>query len=156
MANEFSTAGCQVKYCVESTAGTRPTVNYTVIPNIKSTPDYNPAPNTLQVTDLSDTKWHRYIPALKDVGGASALTANLTSAFQTAWETLVSAAETAFESGKATWFEIVIPNFDSFYFSGMPSDLGLSALEVDQVFEVDAYIVPNQIHGFDTASTTSP
>lgn len=156
MANEFSTAGIVVKYAVESTAGTRPTTNYTKIPGIKSTPDFNPEPSTLQVTDLSDTEWHRYIRGLKDTGGAAAFLANLTSEFQSAWEALVTAAETAFASSKATWFEISIPNFDSFYFAGMPSPLGASAFEVDAVAEVNAYVVPNQLHGWDTASTTSP
>lgn len=50
--NEFSNAGIKIKYAVEATAGTRPTTNYTVIPGIKGTPDFNPAPSTLDVTDL--------------------------------------------------------------------------------------------------------
>lgn len=156
MALEFSTAGVKVLYAVEATAGTRPTTNYTAIPGIKSTPDFNPAPNTLQVTDLSDTEYHRYIPALKDIGGASAFTANLTSEFKTAWEALVTASDTARASGKATWFEIKIPNFDSFYFAGIPTPLGVSAFEVDSVAEVDAYVTPNVIEGWSTASTTTP
>lgn len=153
MALEFNTAGIKVLYAVESTAGTRPTTGYTQIPGIKSTPDFNPAPNSLQVTDLSDTEYHRYIPALKDIGGASAFTANLTTGFKTAWEALVSASETARASSKATWFEIKIPNFESFYFAGIPTPLGVSAFEVDSVAEVDAYVTPNQIEGWDTAST---
>ena len=154
MANELSTAGASVQYCVETTAGTKPTTGYTVIPNIKSIPDLNPEPSSLQVTDLSDTEWHRYIPGLKDPGGALAFTANNTDAFQTAWATLVTAAETAKASNKATWFEIVVPGLTkSFQFAGMPSDLGLSGLEVDSVLEVDAYVAPNQIDGWDTKST---
>lgn len=153
MANEFSTAGIVVKYCVESTSGSRPTTGYTELPGIKSTPDFNPEPSTLEVTDLSDTEWKRYIPGLKDVGGASAFTANLTSAFKTAWATLVSAADTAASSDKATWFEITIPNFESFYFAGMPSPLGAKGFEVDAVAEIDAYVTPNQIYGWGTASS---
>lgn len=156
MANEFSTAGIKVKYAVEATAGTRPTTNYTVIPNIKSTPDFNPEPSTLDVTDLSDTEWKRSIKGLKDIGGAIAFGANLTTGLQSAWETLMSAYETAKASGKATWFEISVPNFDSFYFAGEPSALGLGAFEVDSVAEIELYIAPNQIHGWDTASTTTP
>lgn len=154
--NEFSTAGIKVKYAPEATAGTRPTTNYTVIPNIKSTPDFNPEPSTLDVTDLSDTVWKRSIEGLKDIGGAVAFSANLTSALVTAWETLVSAYETAHSSNKAIWFEISIPNFDSFYFAGKPSELGAKAFEVDSVADIDLYVTPNEIHGWDTASTTTP
>lgn len=154
MALELSTAGVSVAYAVEVTAGTRPTTGYTAIPNIKSTPDLNPEPSSLEVTDLSDTEWKRYIPGLKDPGGAIAFTANNTDGFQTAWTTLVSAATTAAASDKATWFEIKIPGLaKSFFFAGVPADLGLNAMEVDAVAEIDAYIAPNQIDGWDTAST---
>jgi hypothetical protein len=143
-----------VQYCIETTAGTKPTTGFTVIPNIKSIPDLNPEPSSLEVTDLSDTEWKRYIPGLKDPGGALAFTANNTDAFQTAWAALVTASETAKSSNKATWFEIVVPGLTkSFQFAGIPSDLGLSAIEVDSVLEVDAYVAPNQIDGWDTKSS---
>lgn len=156
MALELSTAGVTVSYCVETTAGTMPTTGYTAIPSVKSTPDLNPEPSSLEVTDLSDTEWKRYIPGLKDPGGAIAFTCNNTESFQSAWNTLVTAAETAASAtpAKATWFEIAIPGLSkSFFFAGMPSDLGLNAMEVDAVAEIDAYIAPNQIHGWDTAAT---
>ena len=94
------------------------------------------------------------IPGLKDPGGALAFTANNTDAFQTAWAALVTAAETAKASNKATWFEIVVPGLTkSFQFAGIPSDRGLSAIDVDSVLEVDAYVAPNQIDGWDTKSS---
>lgn len=153
MALELSTAGVSLKYCVETTAGTRPTASYTAVPNIKETPDFSPEPSTLEVTDLSDTVWKRYIAGLKDPGGALSFTANLTSAFKTAWETLVSAYTTAAASSKATWFEINVPTVGSFYFAGIPSELGINGMSVDEVAEVSVYITPNKIHGWDTAST---
>lgn len=155
MAMELSTAGVLLKYAVETTAGTRPTAAYTQIPNIKSIPDFNPEPESLEVTDLSDTDWRRYIAGLKDPGGALSFTANLTTAFKTAWETLVTASETAAASNKATWFEVMVPSFGSFYFAGIPSDLGMKAMDVNAVLEDDVYITPNQIHGWDTSSTGS-
>ena len=107
----------------------------------------------MEVTDLSDTVWKRYIPGLKDVGGAVAFTANLTASFKTTWNSLVSQATTAKASDLSTWFEVSIPNFDSFYFSGMPSELGLKGMEVDSVVEADGYITPNTIYGWGSAST---
>ena len=94
MALELSTIGVSLKYCVETTAGTRPTTGYTPIAGIKAIPDLNPEPEALDVTDLSDS-WRRYIPGVRDVGGAISFTANFTSAFKTAWTALVTAAATA-------------------------------------------------------------
>lgn len=153
MALELSTAGVSLKYCVETTAGTRPTASYTAVPNIKETPDFNPEPSTLEVTDLSDTVWKRYIAGLKDPGGALSFTANLTSAFKTAWEGLVTAYETGIAASKQTWFEINVPTVGSFYFAGVPSALGINGMSVDEVAEVSVYVTPNKIHGWDTAST---
>lgn len=154
MALEFSSAGVQVRYCVETTKGSRPTTGYKVIPSIKSSPDFNAEPSLLDVTDFSDTTWKRAIPGLRDVGGALAFTANMTTSFKTEWASLVSAAATAKAADKATWFEVAIPNFDSFYFAGMPIELGLKGMDVDSVVEADGYVVPNQIVGWNTSSTS--
>lgn len=153
MALEISTAGISVRYCVESTKGVRPTSGFTVIPNIKETPDFNPEPSTLEVTDLSDLVWKRYIAGLKDPGGALTFTANMTSAFKTAWETLVSAYETALAADKQTWFEIAVPTIGSFFFAGIPSELGINGMAVDAVAESNVYITPNVIEGWGSTTT---
>ena len=153
MALEISTAGVTLKYVAEATAGTRPTSGYVTVPNIKETPDFNPEPNSLEVTDLSDLVYKRYILGLKDPGGAISFTANLTSAFKTAWGTLTSAYATAKAAGKAIWFEIKVPSIGSFYFAGIPSDLGINGMQVDAVAEITVYIAPNQIEGWGTSST---
>jgi len=153
MALEFSTAGITLKYCVETTAGTMPTSGFTQIPNVKSVPDFNPEPSALDVTDLSDQIWKRYIPGLKDPGGSMSFNANLTDALKTAWETLCTASDTGYAAGKATWFEVCVPNFYSFYFAGIPAPLGMGAMEVDSVLEQPLYITANQIHGWDSSST---
>ena len=134
------------------TAGTRPTSGYTKIPGIKNTPAIDMNPAKIQCTDLED-EYHRYVPGVKDVGDDFPFTANLTSALRTAWESCVSAAETAFASGKATWFEINIPQFGSFFFAGMPNELGVNEMGVDAVIESTLHVVPNQIAGWANAST---
>lgn len=152
MANELSTAGVLLKYKAESTAGTKPTGAFTTVPNIVSTGAMNNEPDNLEVTDLSDTVWRRYIPGLKDPGGAITFTANLTSAFRTAWETLVTATTTALASNKAMWFEIMVPSIGSFYFTGVPDVLGINAYEINAVNQIDVHIVPNTISGWGTSS----
>lgn len=155
MANEITNAGVVIKYAVETTAGTMPTTGFTAIPNVKDLPEINSEPSALECTDLSDTMWKRYVNGLRDPGGAIALTVNMTNAFQTAWETLVTAAETGISSSKATWFEIKIPGLTkSFYFAGMPCELGFGGASVDSVAETTAYITPNQVAGFATASSS--
>ena len=153
MALEISTAGVGLRWCAETTAGTRPTTSYQIVPSIKETPDFNPEPSTLEVTDLSDLVWKRYIAGLRDPGGSISFTANLTSAFKTAWAGVCSAYATAKAAGKGMWFEIVVPTVGSFFFSGIPSELGINGMGVDEVAEVDIYITPNTIHGWDTTST---
>jgi hypothetical protein len=152
---ELSTAGVLLKYAAASSGSTRPTAGYTTIPCIKAIPDFNPEPESLEVTDLSDTTWRRYIPGLKDPGGALAFTANLTTQFKTAWGNLCTAYATAFAAGKSMWFEIYVPNFGSFFFAGIPSELGMTGMDVNAVLEIEAYITPNMVHGWDTSSTTS-
>ena len=154
MALEIASAGAYIAYCVETTAGTRPTQGYTKINNVKTIGELDAQPATYDVTDLSDLEFKRYIPGLKDIGGDVPLTANLTEAFMTAWSTLVSAAETGASTNKATWFEVVIPKLTkSFYFQGIPVDLGLSEIATDTALETTAHITPNKIVGWETKST---
>jgi len=153
MALELSTAGIKVKWAVETSAGTRPTTGYSVLPNVKSIPGYNPEPSNLQVTDLSDEVWHRYIPGLKDPGGSIGLTVNYNDTFLSGWNSLVSAYETAKEENKSLWIEFAIPDSESFYFSAIPSSLGFNGAEVDSVLENTAYLAPNGEPVWAAAST---
>ena len=156
MALEIASAGAYIGYCVETTAGTRPTTGYTKINNVKTIGALDATPASYDVTDLSDLEFKRYIPGLKDIGGDVPLTMNLTEAVLTAWSTLVSAANTAAESSKSTWFEVVVPKLTkSFYFRGVPSPLGLDEIPTDAALEITAHVTPNEVHGWDTKSTNA-
>lgn len=153
MAIELSTAGILVKWAVETTAGTRPTTGYAVIKGCKSLGEMNPEPETLEVTDLSDTEWKRYIPGLKDPGSAQPITVNDSAEFRTSWKALMDAYNGAKTSGKALWIEYFVPGLQSFFYAGVPSPLGFNGAEVNSVLESVAYITPNKVHGWDTSST---
>lgn len=143
MAIDLSTAGVQLLYAVETTAGTRPTTGYTRIKGVKSTPSLNAAPDTLETTTLDELEYKTYIDGLKDLGGALEFTFNLTEELITAWDTLMTAYTTAKAAGKATWFTIVVPGLtDSFYFTGNPSNMGLPETSVNSVLEITNYITP--------------
>lgn len=150
---DLSTAGVTVQYAV-ATSDEKPTSGFKKIPGIKAIPDLNPEPGSLETTTLDELEWRTYIPGLKDPGGALSFTANNTESFQEEWAALVEAAEAGAEAKHKTWFAIVIPGLTkSFYFTGTPSPLGLSAIEVDSVLEIDAYITPSGIEGWQTAPT---
>ena len=152
MALEMNTIGIKLKWASETTAGSRPTTGYVAIPDIKEIPGIENTPSQLEVTNLEDTH-KRYIPGVIDSGNDFALTANMTAALKTAWESMKTVADAAWASGKSTWFEIAIPNFDSFYIAGRPIELGASQLGVDAVIEASLHIIPNEIGGWATAST---
>lgn len=143
MAIELSTAGVSVKWVTESVAGTRPTSGYTAIPGVKSIPDLNPEPAQLDVTPLDETKYHRYIPGLQDLGGSIGLTCNYYADLITGWGNMITAYNTAKAAGKALWIEIAIPGQNSWYFEAVPTPLGFGGAEVDAVLETTAYLTIN-------------
>lgn len=143
MAINLSTAGIKLLYAVETTAGTRPTSNYTRIKGIKTTPDLNPAPDTLEATTLDETEYKTYVKGLKDLGGALPVTFNLTEELITAWDNMMDAYEAGKLANKATWFCIVVPDLTkAFFFTGEPSEMGLPETGVNQVLEITNYITP--------------
>lgn len=139
----LSTIGVKLGYAVEQTAGVRPTTGYTRIYGAKSTPSLNPSPDTLETTTLDELEYKTYIDGLKDLGGALEFTFNLTEALIEAWDTLMTAYETAKASGKSVWFVIVIPGLtEAFFFTGNPSNMGLPETTVNSVLEITNYITP--------------
>ena len=155
MGAELSTAGIKVKYCIETTAGTRPTSGYTMLPGIKSIPEFGGEPETLETTTLDKTKFKTYIPALQDAGGAVGLTMNFYSDSYTAWNTMVTAYQTAESSGKAMWIEYAIPGMDSFYYRAKPTPISFGGADVDSVLETTVYVTPIGEPEWASASTTA-
>lgn len=139
----LSTAGIHFKYAVETEAGVRPTTGYIDLEGVKSTPSLNPAPETLETTDLNQEEWKTYIDGLKDLGGALEFTFNLTENLMTIWDTLMDTYTTNKASGKSVWFFIDIPGLTKgFFFKGNPSPLGAPETAVNSVLETTVYITP--------------
>ena len=155
MSQRFSTAGMLLVYAVEATAGTRPTTGYTKIPEVKSMPSFNPAPETIQSTTLEETEYHTYVEGLKDLGGALEFGANLTADLISAWETC-NTAHDDLAGGKAMWFAVVHPKLDkAVFFKGDPSPLGLNEATVGSIAETTLYITPNSAPEWQTKPTIS-
>lgn len=143
MSIQLSTAGVTLNYCVETTSGTRPTTGYTKIPEVKSIPELNPEPDTLDSTTLEATEYRTYIAGLKDMGGSLGFTANLTQDSMDTWDTVVEAYDTAAAANKAMWFCVIVPGLtNALYFTGQPSPMGLPSMDVSAVLETTLYITP--------------
>lgn len=138
----YSTAGMYLCYAVEETKGTRPTSGYTQIPEIKSMPSFNPAPETVESTTLLEIEYKTYVEGLKDLGGALEYGANLTADLIETWEAC-NAAHDALTDGKAMWFAVVHPKLEkATFFEGDPSPLGLNEATVGGMLETTLYITP--------------
>lgn len=154
MLNAISTLGITVGWAVETTAGTRPTSGYSLITEVRDIPEIGNIPDALDATPLEETFMRRYINGLSDTGGVVTLTANMSDALMTAWESCVTAAETAWATGKACWFEIKSPKLaKSFFFSGMPVELGYAGSGVNAVQDASLNIMPNGVDGWQTKTT---
>ncbi len=152
MGIAISTAGVTFGYAIETTAGTRPTTGYLLIPDVKEIPEMNPEPSTLESTVLSETGYKTYIEGLKDLGGALSFTANYTTELESVWSALMEAYEGA--NGKAIWFEVKHPKLaKSVFFTGQPSAMGMPAMSVDSVLETNLYITPTNAPVWETKST---
>lgn len=145
--NANTTAGMNVKYAIESTAGTKPatTTEWTVIPGVKAIPAFGTDIPTAQSTPLSATKNHTYEKLLRDSGGAINLTVNDATTFRTAWDDMLDDYETAAAAGKALWVEYAYPEgsgLDSFYYPAEPAPYGFGGAEVDAILENEAAFLP--------------
>lgn len=144
MSERLSTAGMKLMYAVETKKGTRPTTGYKTIPEIKSMPSFNPAPNTIDSTTLAETEYMTYVKGLKDLGGALEYGANLTEDLITFWEELLDAYDTASASGLSMWFAVVHPKLSkATYYVGEPAPIGFNEAEVGAMAETTLYITPN-------------
>lgn len=156
MSERLSTAGMQLMYAVETTKGTRPTTGYKTIPEIKSMPSFNPAPNTIDSTTLAETEYMTYVKGLKDLGGALEYGANLTEDLIIFWEEVLDAYETATASGLSMWFAVVHPKLTkATFYVGEPAPIGFNEAEVGAMAETTLYITPNSAPIMDTKPTTA-
>lgn len=143
MGIALSTIGIKVSYAVETTAGKRPTADYTHIPDLKSIPSFNPSPNTADATTFDNTEYTSYVQLLKDLGGALEISANFTQELYNIWETMVTAYETGIAANKKTWLCFDIPGFDkSAYVPIQPAHMGIPEASANSLYETTLYVTP--------------
>lgn len=137
MGTPLSSIGVKIGYAAGAASAT--VTSFTHIPDMKSTPDLSPTPNTADATTFDNEEYTTYVELLKDLGGALQFNANLTDEFKDAWGDVCTAAAT----NNGCWFAIDIPGItESIRFFGMPSALGLPALTANSLMEVTVSITP--------------
>ena len=161
MAGEISTAGIVIKYAVEATAGVRPTSGYkekatSAQMNIADfvtgisglTADFE----QYEVTPLSETRRHRFIPGLQGNDGNNSLSCNITPQSRDDWGKIV-AEHSTLTGGKGMWFEFHLPgDTQSMYFRAIPCPMGFPDVEVAQAVQGAIQLIENQCDGWMTAT----
>lgn len=143
MSQRVSTAG-MILACVVGPEDTRPTTGYQEVPEIKSMPSFNPAPNMIDSTTLKETEYMTYVKGLKDLGSSLEYTANLTDDLMDFWAEVITNHETAVAAGNTTWFAVIHPDLKyATYFTGDPSPIGFNEASVGAMAETTLYITPN-------------
>lgn len=152
---EITTVGAKVLWATEVTAGQRPTTAFTELLGVSSAPAFDMTPETIDVSDLSDY-FTQYVPGRQDPGGDAQFTLNHSEAAIDAWETMVTAAETALADGKRLWFEYKYADPSatrSYFFCARPVALGNGGMEQNAADTIPAHVIPNGEFGWYTAST---
>lgn len=154
MALEITTVGAKVAYCWESTAGTFPSSGtFTTLPDVNEAPEFNLSINTIDASNITD-KITRYAVGRQDPGGDATYTLNHTNAVITAWESLVTTAETNYAAGKRLWWAYVFPDStDAFFWCGRPVALGTAGVAQNVLSTIPAHCVVNDVKGWETAPT---
>ena len=139
---EISSIGACVRYKVEGTAGTMPTVNYIDLVGIASAPAFEMTPQTIEISNLGDP-YTMYLPYKTDAGGDVQFTLNLSEQAIASWNELVSSSMTGWKSGKRTWFEYAYRGCSkSYFFCGIPLPLGNGGIEQNSLVTLTAHVVP--------------
>lgn len=148
MPIECTTVGMQLEYCVETTAGTRPTAGFTVLPGIVSVGAVEVTQNSLQVTLPAENRY-RYLPGKSDISGDVQVVMYNEDTYITAWETMKAAAEAGREEGKRTWFAFVPSGtHKAFYFAATPGILGSGGLADNQIYEINTSLTVEDVEGY--------
>ena len=147
MAISLTSIGVKVGFAFSNTATNSPeSLTYTRIPQVKSIPEMNPSPDTLETTSFDNLEFKTYVAGLKDLGGVIDFNANLTQELYNQWEGvggIMATWETTKAAGGEMYLCINIPNLsDSCYLSVEPSHIGLPAAEVNSVLETTLHFTP--------------
>lgn len=156
MALEITSVGAEVRYAFEDGSAEIDKLTYTLLPDVNEAPEQDMSVETIDVSNISDLVT-RYTYGRQDPGGDMVFTLNHTDAVITAWDDLVTQAESNLKLGKRLWFQYWFPNADkSYYWAGMPRKLGTSGISQNEMDTIPAHVVLVDWKGWHTASSKVP
>lgn len=140
----LSTLGVKVSYAFGVKGSTvAPTSSYRVLREIKDVPDFNPTPDSIEVTPLINTQYKTYIHGLKDLGGDLAFLSNFTQELFDLYNNETSGIMAQYNEGLPMWIAIDHPKLTkSLFINVAPSPIGLNAMSVNTVMEVTLHFAP--------------
>ena len=142
MSQRVTTIGSYLCYAVEKEKGVRPTEGYEIIPEVKSFPDLNQEPESIESTTLLEPEYRTYEPGLKSLGTLS-YGANMTDDLEDTVDGLIDEQDAAAKEGKRVWFAEVAPKLKkASFFAGKVSAINFSEFGVNEMGDTTMYITP--------------
>ena len=163
MAGEVSSAGIKISYCVETTAGTRPTSGYKeketsatlkIADYVTGISGLTAEFEQYDVTPLSETQRHRFVKGLQGNDGNLSLSCNINPTSRADWSAIVSVYE-ALTDGKGMWFAFALPgDTQGAYFRCIPCPMGFPDVEAASAVQGAVQLIENQYAGWAANPTT--
>lgn len=142
---DLTTIGIKFGWAVEETAGTKPTA-FTWIPRCSKIAGITVTREKIDVTCFEDTV-KKYLAGVGDTGGEWPINFNGSAKFVERWNALLGAYEKAAEEGKATWANVFIPGFGSYFVKMEPCEIPMSDLEVNNKLDMQMGCTINEYVG---------
>lgn len=163
MAGEVSSAGIKISYCVETSAGVRPTSNYVekesgatlriaeYVTGISGlTADFE----QYDVTPLAEQNRRRFVKGLQANDGNLSLACNINPTSRTDWDMIVTTYQ-ALTGGKGMWFCFtLLGDTQSAYFRCEPCPMGFPDVEAGSAVQGAIQLIENQYAGWQNNPTT--
>lgn len=145
----LSTAGMQLAYGVETTAGDKPST-FTIVQGATSISEISSEKEQIEVTPLSAEVYKEYVGGLADPGGTWEIGFNESNVLHDEWGDIVATYKTANAAGLRMWFEAYHPQMDeAFFLIGEPNILGFGGAEVSSAFTTTGRVTINKVEGWD-------
>lgn len=142
---DLSTIGVKFGWAVEETAGTKPTA-FTWIKRCNKIAGLNLTKEKIDTTCFEDDV-KQYIAGVSDTGGDWNLIFNGSKEFVKAWNALLAAYEAGKAANKATWADIYIPGFGSYFVKFEPGEIPMPDLETNNKLDIQISNVVNSYEG---------
>lgn len=152
----ISTLGAKFGYAVETSAGTKPT-KFIQLERCNNIAAISLETEQIGASALEDLVT-KYVAGRQDTGGTWEVTFNVTDDVTEQLNTMISASQTARESGLMTWFEAWSPYLEKGFFviAEPPKQIPMPEVAQNELQTVAMTFTINEYKGMDTAIEPAP